>query len=363
MDSVTADMNSPNGAVPPWNNQGTNNDKVHRRKTSGPNQSSLGFFLSNRDKSFRCSNLHQSFSASSSEASPSTTSVTPNFSLGSGLLINNTSSFVDPDEDDDDMPLASSTNLSGTNILSTPRKTHCIPPCTTPNSCFAAFSRQQRSSYSPSPTRFPLKSIHSVHRRKSLLPKPKTFQRVARALQEEAAPLQTEMFHEAAISRLFQESQSSCDNIFANKQQESSFTLHRKPHENLFTNDFSSSEAMSQRQSSKLAERSSNDIPLPQYESTDVPTPCSSMGTPVRSTESFIDIITTPLSSVSRTRKRGLDDSYIDSCKRRAVSPSLLSSANPASLHNSPRLNSNLARRSSSIPITDTREVLMNLKL
>ncbi|EPX72910.1 uncharacterized protein SOCG_00672 [Schizosaccharomyces octosporus yFS286] len=183
-----------------------------------------------------CSNLHQSFTASSPDMTPCTVPCYMDYQIQSVpfdmSMMDEDAMKPECDQDDDMDPVPTTENPLPSASVSTPERnaslllksTNWSIHSDTPGNYNPRFLKEM---YSVSPTRRSLKSLSPGLRRKSLLPKPKMFQRVANALYEEASPWEIELRSESKFARMTSGNIRSSNSNFHNPVYPSAF-LHSK---------------------------------------------------------------------------------------------------------------------------------------
>ncbi|EPY52503.1 hypothetical protein SPOG_01825 [Schizosaccharomyces cryophilus OY26] len=338
--------------------------------------SHLNFFTFNREKSLRCSSLHQSFTASSPDVSPQMLPRCMNYQhrgLPSDVsMMEEDTVKIEYDRDDDMEPVPTSQiPLSPVNV-STPERNTSVYVKSANWNVSSEFSKNYsprllKESYLVSPTRRSLKNLSPGLRRKSLLPKPKMFQRVANALYEEASPWEIEVRGESEFAKMTSgstrvpNSQMPSSHL-SNPVHSSTLHLKGKPQE-------CPSNARKEKDISVtptvLAEPSSPVAPMEKSHAFFSP---AALQTPKKraingsNSQSPKSLFTSPLHKEkefafhSKKRSRWSEE-FADLSKRRAVSPSLLYKFNAT------KFSPVHSVKVGSLQVRDTHEVLRNLKL
>ncbi|CAA16912.1 hypothetical protein POMI540_1117 [Schizosaccharomyces pombe] len=341
------------------------------KPTTATSNSSLNFFVRNREKSIRCSSLHQTFTAPSPEASPSIGLRYVNYSMSDETdesMFPLDSELTDMEDDDTEYISDSTTDLPsaamarGTRQLSYNENLDQRSFSKTPNKHIEV--KNLKDLCSPSHSGRISKSLCPVLRRKSLLPKPKMFQRVASALYEESSPLELEIRSESEFSKMFFEPKKSSS--FVSRAASPAMVGPGVPFYSSITgangNVLAPSGSLKAVENSDVIESSAEDS-----SNTDNPSTKPSNEMPISpllsSSVFFKDTeMSTPNSNHSRSRtpsskkRTRWGEEIIDLSKRRAVSPSIYYDLDKkcSPIH---------SVMVSPLKIKDTHEVLMNLKL
>ncbi|WBW74201.1 double strand break localizing protein Dbl6 [Schizosaccharomyces osmophilus] len=337
--------------------------------------SHLSFFALNREKSMRCSNLHQSFTASSPDISPSTVPCCMNYqnqSLPFDMsMMDEDTMKPECDRDDDMESFPTPQNpLSSTNVSTPERNASVFLKSTNwsiANEVPGNYNpKYLKETYSVSPTRRSLKTLSPGLRRKSLLPKPKMFQRVANALYEEASPWEIELRNESEFARMTAGSvRSSNANIY--NPVHSSALLHSREKPQELPNIRKEKEtpaspsAVAESRISATSMEKSNTFFSPAVTQTPRKRSSCSMTTNGLNLQSPKNVFSSPQHKenevgIHSKKRLRLSEDFTDLPKRRAVSPFLykFDAIKFSPVH---------SVKVRSLQVRDTHEVLRNLKL